>query len=119
MLWEWGKALVLGAFGLLAWYFKRTQDAVDRRLNDHDEDIQEHRHNMQQFATRADLKELREQSETRHALLERDVKNLGQQLSEVVRREVDTLRQEQQRQNHAVNERLDKLLLVLTPKGDR
>lgn len=114
---EWGKNIVLAAFGLLLWYFKRSQDSIDQRLTNHDEDIQEHRHNMQKFATSDDLRELRAETENRHQTLEKDVKSLGQQLSEVVRREVDTLRQEQQRQNSSVNERLDRLILIITGSG--
>jgi hypothetical protein len=78
----------------LAW----REWSIDKRLEGHDEDIQEQRHNCQKFATRQDLEKLRETTEAKHTELERDVKNLGQQLSEVVRREVDTLRTEQQRQ---------------------
>ena len=117
VLFEWGKNLVLAAFGLLLWYFKRSQDSIDKRLDGHDEDIDEQRHNMQQYATRPELEKLRESTEAKHTELERDVKNLGQQLSEVVRREVDTLRTEQQRQHQSMNERLDKLLLLFTKNG--
>lgn len=114
MLWEWGKTIVLGAFGLLLWYFKRSQDSIDKRLDGHDDDIEEQRHNMQQFASRSDLTELREAAEARAATLDRDIKNLGAQLSDVVRRECNELRQSQERQNQAVNERLDKLLIIFT-----
>lgn len=117
VLWDFGKAVILGAFGLLAWYFRSAQEQIHKRLNSHDEDIQEQRHNCQAFATRTELEKLRESTEARHTELERDVKNLGQQLSEVVRREVDTLRTEQQRQHQSMNERLDKLLLLFTKNG--
>lgn len=114
IIWEWGRSIVIGAMGLLLWYFKRTQDAIDKRLDNHENDIEEHGKDMQHLATRTELKELRDATEAKHSMLERDVKNLGQSLSQVVRSEVDTLRQEQQRQNHAVNERLDKLLIIMT-----
>lgn len=111
---EWGKNILMAALGLLLWYFKRSHDTIDKRLTGHDNDIEEQRHNMQQLASRTELAELREAAEARAAVLDRDIKSLGSQLSDVVRRECNELRLSQERQNHAVNERLDKLLIIFT-----
>lgn len=96
-----------GLFSLLFWYFKRTQTATDKRLDNHDDDIEQVRHDLGGKATRPELERLRDSTEAKHTELERDVKNLGERLSIVVRSEVDTLRIEQQAQHRSMNERLD------------
>lgn len=111
---EWGKNVLMAALGLLLWYFKRSNDAIDKRLTGHDDDVEGLRTDMKQYAAKSELVDLRESAEARAALLDRDIKNLGQQLSDVVRLEIDRLRQSQERQNQSTNERLDKLLIIFT-----
>lgn len=111
---EWGKNILMAALGLLLWYFKRSHDTIDKRLTSHDEDVDGLRNSLQQYAAKSELVELRESAEARAAMLDRDIKNLGQQLSDVVRLEIDRLRQSQERQNQSTNERLDKLLIIFT-----
>lgn len=111
---EWGKNILMAALGLLLWYFKRSNDTIDKRLTGHDEDVDGLRNSMQQYAAKSELVELRESAEARAAMLDRDIKSLGQQLSDVVRLEIDRLRQSQERQNQSTNERLDKLLIIFT-----
>ena len=111
---EWGKSILMAAMGLLLWYFKRSHDTIDKRLTGHDEDVDGLRNSMQQYAAKSELVELRESAEARAAMLDRDIKNLGQQLSDVLRLEIDRLRQSQERQNQSTNERLDKLLIIFT-----
>lgn len=111
---EWGKNILLGALGLLLWYFKRSHDTIDKRLAGHDDDVEGLREDMKQYAAKSELVDLRESAEARAAMLDRDIKNLGQQLSDVVRLEIDRLRQSQDLQSRSMNERLDKLLIIFT-----
>lgn len=109
--------IFLGLLSLLAWYFKRSNEKTDERISEIDRANEALEREMHQRATREELNALREATEAKHATLERDIKNLGQQFSEVVRREIDMLRQDQTRQNIAMTERFDKLLLMMSNKN--
>lgn len=119
VLWEWAQKAVLGLLGLLLWYFKRTQDRIEKRLDDHDEDIEK----------RAMINEVdrhRIETDQRFRLIEGDVKNLGQQFANTLQTQLTELRRdvfsaigEQNKRLDQQNQHLHQLLLAITKRNNQ
>lgn len=112
--WVWG--LIGGPLvGLLIWYFKRSTNQSDKRLDGLEADIEEVREVLASKITREDLVPLWQRLEIQN----QDIKNLGASLSRELREQTDTLRRELNDHQRQTNERLDRLFMVVTKGSDK
>lgn len=111
---NWIIGLIFPALsGLLIWYFKRSNDRSDKRLDDLEEDIEKAR---EEIAGKLDREELRPVWE-KISLQDNDIKNLAAVFSQELRGQIDNLRKESNDHQKQTNDRLDRLFMVLTAKG--
>lgn len=112
--WVWG--LIGGPLlGLLLWYFKRSTNQSDKRLDGLEADLEEVREVLAKKIDREDLRPLWE----RMALQDQDIKNLGASFSRELREQIDTLRRESNDHQRQTNERLDRLFMVINKGLDK
>ena len=112
--WVWG--LIGGPLlGLLLWYFKRSTNQSDKRLDGLEADLEEVREVLAKKIDREDLRPLWE----RMALQDQDIKNLGASFSRELREQIDTLRRESNDHQRQTNERLDRLFMVINKGADK
>jgi hypothetical protein len=112
--WVWG--LIGGpVLGLLLWYFKRSTNQSDKRLDGLEADLEEVREVLAKKIDREDLRPLWE----RMALQDQDIKNLGASFSRELREQIDTLRRESNDHQRQTNERLDRLFMVINKGADK
>ena len=111
---NWAIGLVFPSMiTLLIWYFKRANDRSDKRLDDFDDDFERVR---EAIAGKLDREELRPVWE-KIGLQDNDIKNLASVFSQELRDQINTIRRESNDHQRQTNERLDRLFLVLTSKG--
>lgn len=108
------KAWVLGAIigpamGLLIWYFKRSTNQTDKRLDGIDADLDEVRNVLAQKVDRHEVDKVWERVEFQA----QDIKNLGAAFSRELREQIDTLRREGNDHQRQTNDRLDKILTLI------
>ena len=112
--WVWG--LIGGPLlGLLLWYFKRSTNQSDKRLDGLEADLEEVREVLAKKIDREDLKPLWE----RLAMQDQDIKNLGATFSRELREQIDTLRRESNDHQRQTNERLDRLFMVINKGSEK
>jgi hypothetical protein len=112
--WVWG--LIGGPLlGLLLWYFKRSTNQSDKRLDGLEADLEEVREVLAKKIDREDLRPLWE----RLALQDQDIKNLGATFSRELREQIDTLRRESNDHQRQTNERLDRLFMVINKGSEK
>lgn len=111
---DWGASVILGpVIGLLLWYFKRTNDRSDLRLDGIEEDLERVRDEVSKKLDREDIRPVWEKI----GLQDNDIRNLATALSTELGRQIDTLRKESNDHQKQTNDRLDRLFIVLTAKG--
>lgn len=111
---NWAMGLVFGpAMGLLLWYFKRANDRSDKRLDDIEDDIERAREDIHGKLDREELRPVWEKI----SLQDNDIKNLAAVFSQELRGQIDNLRKESNDHQKQTNDRLDRLFMVLTSKG--
>jgi hypothetical protein len=112
--WVWG--LIGGPLvGLLIWYFKRSTNQSDKRLDGLEADLEEVREVLAKKITRDDLEPLWQRLEIQN----QDIKNLGATFSRELREQIDTLRRESNDHQRQTNERLDRLFMVINKGPDK
>ena len=107
---EWVKTIVLGLLGLLLWYFKRSQDRIDKRLGDLDSGVEER-------AMATDVEKYRADTEQRFRDVEADVKNVSEKFTDSMRAEIGDLRKEMFGLLNEQNKRLDQIILIVTKRS--
>lgn len=104
---EWVKTIILGLLGLLLWYFKRSQDRIDKRLDELGTAVEAR-------AMDADVERYRTETEQRIRDIEEDVKEMGDKFTASMREEIMGLRTEMMSTLQEQNKRLDQLMLHFT-----
>lgn len=99
--------------GLLIWYFKRSTNQLDKRIDDFDDDLEKIREEVSKKLDREELRPVWEKI----GLQDNDIRNLATALSTELGRQIDTLRRESNDHQKQTNDRLDRLFMVLTSKG--
>lgn len=107
---EWVKTIILGLLGLLLWYFKRSQDRIDKRLDDLGSAVEAR-------AMDADVERYRTETEQRLREIESDIKEMGDKFTDSMREEIRGLRTEMMTAMQAQNERLDKIMFHLNSRA--
>lgn len=111
---NWALGLVVGpAIGLLLWYFKRTTDRSDKRLDDIEGDLERARDEISRKLDREELRPVWEKI----GLQDNDIKNMAAVFSQELRDQINNLRRESNDHQKQTNDRLDRLFMVLTAKG--
>lgn len=107
---EWIKTIVLGLLGLLVWYFKRSQDRIDKRLDELGSAVEAR-------AMDADVERYRSETEQRIRGIEEDVKEMGDKFTISMREEIRGLRTEMMSTLQDQNKRLDQIMLYITNRN--
>lgn len=95
--------------GLLLWYFKRSNDQSDKRLDGLEADLDEVRGVLARKSDKEDLAPIWEKLNTQ----DRDIKNLASEFSRELRIQIDQLRSESNSHQRQTNDRLDRIIMAL------